>query len=622
MWPSIILTAGLASLPLTYAAIHEQLAALPAGWSQSSTPSGDQTITLSIGLQSQNIDQLSSLLANISTPGSADYGKYMDNTEVNAFFAPSSESTKAVSSWLTSAGISHVAAGDSVHFSTTIDSANTLLGAKFVNYKNTAGTTKLRTTQYSVPDDLVEHIDIITPTTFFGKTQTEKTHLQLGKRATKRLSRRVAPRSVARKALAKRYETPAQINATCLLHNVTGYTTIGPDCLKLIYNVTYSPSATSGSKIGFGSFLNQSAQYLDLFTYEQTFGIPFQNFSVVLINGGQNVQSNSSAEEDNIEEADLDVQNIIGISHPLPVTEFITGGSPPFIPNLDEPVVNENEPYLQYYNYLLAQPNSDLPQVISNSYGDDEQTVPERYAKRVCNKIGMTGLRGISILESSGDTGVGSPCQSNDGLKTPQFTPEFPATCPYVTGVGGTQSLEPEIAWTGSSGGFSNYFGRPFYQEPMVDHYLSDEISAAVKTYYTPYTNFSNRGFPDVAAHSLTPDFQVIYDTIPSPSGGTSAASPLWAGIIGMINDARLSAGQPQLGFLNPWLYSVGYKGLNDITMGGSIGCNGVDDQTGMNVTGASIIPYATWNATAGWDPVTGLGTPNLGLLIPIALNS
>ena len=50
----------------------------------------------------------------------------------------------------------------------------------------------------------------------------------------------------------------------------------------------------------------------------------------------------------------------------------------PFIPNLDEPTPasNQNEPYLDYYTYLLAQPNSALPQVITNSYGDDEQVNP------------------------------------------------------------------------------------------------------------------------------------------------------------------------------------------------------------------------------------------------------
>ena len=66
---------------------------------------------------------------------------------------------------------------------------------------------------------------------------------------------------------------------------------------------------------------------------------------MVLINGGVNDQDLNTAQ---IGEADLDVQNIVGVSHPLPVVEFITGGSPPFIPDLSEPTAadNSNEPYL------------------------------------------------------------------------------------------------------------------------------------------------------------------------------------------------------------------------------------------------------------------------------------
>lgn len=58
-----------------------------------------------------------------------------------------------------------------------------------------------------------------------------------------------------------------------------------------------------------------------------------------------------------------------------------------------------------YWEYLLSKHKSDLPQVISHSYGDDEQTVPEKYARRVCHLIGMAGLRGVSVLHSSGDEG-------------------------------------------------------------------------------------------------------------------------------------------------------------------------------------------------------------------------
>jgi tripeptidyl-peptidase-1 len=179
----------------------------------------------------------------------------------------------------------------------------------------------------------------------------------------------------------------------------------------------------------------------------------------------------------------------------------------PYIPDPVEPAgtPNENEPYLPYYEFLLSQPNHKLPQVITNSYGDDEQTVPEKYAIRVCNMIGILGMRGVSVLESSGDTGVGAACLNQDG-KTPQFNPVFPATCPYVTSVGGTVDLAPEIAWSGSSGGFSNYFKAPWYQKAAVQHYLDTQVSAETKAYYGQYANFTGRGFPDVAALSVHPE--------------------------------------------------------------------------------------------------------------------
>ena len=103
--------------------------------------------------------------------------------------------------------------------------------------------------------------------------------------------------------------------------------------------------------------------------------------------------------------------------------------------------------------------------------------------------------------------GVGAPCQSNDGKGTPQFTPTFPATCPYITSVGGTQSISPEVAWTASSGGFSNYFTQPDYQSTAISTYLNNYITPATKNYYTPFTNFLGRGYPDVAAHSVAPEY-------------------------------------------------------------------------------------------------------------------
>ena len=74
--------------------------------------------------------------------------------------------------------------------------------------------------------------------------------------------------------------------------------------------------------------------------------------------------------------------------------------------------------------------------------------------------------------------------------------------------------------------------------------------------------------------------------------------------------------GQPALGFLNPFLYSVGKRGLTDIVDGGSAGCRGVS-ATGKR---GSFVPNAGFNATVGWDPVTGLGTPVWPQLVGAAL--
>ncbi len=103
-------------------------------------------------------------------------------------------------------------------------------------------------------------------------------------------------------------------------------------------------------------------------------------------------------------------------------------------------------------------------------------------------------------------------------------------------------------------------------------------------------------------------------------TGGTSAAAPVVGGLIGLLNDARLKAGKPAMGFINPWLYSTGYKALIDVTGGSAKGCNGVNLQTGETVVGGGVIPYASWNGTEGWDPGTGLGMPDLQALVKLAL--
>ncbi len=119
-------------------------------------------------------------------------------------------------------------------------------------------------------------------------------------------------------------------------------------------------------------------------------------------------------------------------------------------------------------------------------------------ANATCSLFAQLGARGVSVLVSSGDTGVGSACQTNDGTNRTRFLPIFPASCPFVTAVGGTQHVQPEIATSFSGGGFSDLFCRPTYQDRAVTEYI-DNLGERWQGLYNP----SGRGFPDVAAQAF-----------------------------------------------------------------------------------------------------------------------
>ena len=300
MRSSGLYTALLCSLATsTNAVVHEKLPAVPLGWHHLEDAGADHQVSLSIALARQNLDQLESKLKAVSTPGAPQYGQWLDQEDVDALFPVASD--EAVVSWLRSANIHHISRqGSLVNFATTVGKANELLSTTFAYYQN-GRSQKLRTTGYSIPDHLVDSIDLISPTTFFGK---ERTGAGLAERSYKLEDHHVAKRY--------NYSTCAEL--------------ITLSCLKEMYNFgNYTPSPSSGSKVGFSSFLNESASYADLAKFEKLFNVPHQEFAVELINGGYNDQNSSTAE---LTEADIDAELLVGVSHPLPVTEFITAGTP------------------------------------------------------------------------------------------------------------------------------------------------------------------------------------------------------------------------------------------------------------------------------------------------------
>lgn len=274
----------------------------------------------------------------------------------------------------------------------------------------------------------------------------------------------------------------------------------------------------------------------------------------------------------------------------------------------------------------------DPPLVISVSYGGAEAAFSERYARRQCLEYLKLGLRGVSVIVSSGDYGTAQLLNTCINPTTGEaiansshghFAPTFPASCPWVTAVGGTQLTPTNATWSGgtswdafppetaferadatlnysSAGGFSRIFDIPFYQFGAVADYLkkSEHRDHLANLSAAGYFNARGRGFPDVSA--IASNVIVRSNGAFYLVGGTSASAPIFASMIAKINDARLTAGKGPVGFLNPVLYGVGRKAMKDIVTGWNGGC-GIDKAFG---------------ATSGWDAVTGLGSPNFAKLL------
>jgi len=193
-------------------------------------------------------------------------------------------------------------------------------------------------------------------------------------------------------------------------------------------------------------------------------------------------------------------------------------------------------------------------------------------------------------MSSSGDGGVGgsqpTPCTV--------FIPTFPAANPYITAIGGTTGNPTERASSLSSGGFANFWDRPDYQKAPVTNYFNVVKNPPPSNRY----NQTGAGFPDISAQAE--GFIIVVDGFSEGVDGTSCSSPTVAGIFALLNDVRMQAGKAQLGWLNPLIYQHP-EGFNDVLTGSNPGC------------GTNGFP-----AAAGWDPVTGWGSPNFTKLMAI----
>ncbi|KAH9025387.1 subtilisin-like protein [Lactarius pseudohatsudake] len=545
---------------------------IPANWETLGCPSAGTTLDLYIALNPHQENALIDALYEVSDPKHLRYGAHLSKEQVAELVRPHPDTLELVTSWLAHHGVrpssistSHGGAWLTVS-NVLVSQANEMLGASYQLYRHVnVNDTIIRTVSYALPDVLHTHIQAVAPTTYFASTRTQR---QTPRR-----------RSVdAAAALAEADSEAAPGKPVAVLSNRVGEVT--PSELRWLYKTfAYVPTAADRNTLGIFGYQKEYPSETDLNRYMTNFRSDVQTpslatFTVELVNGGGYNPDNPGIE------ASVDVQYASAMAYPTPIIFYSTGGIAEWSDS-GEPLPGDM--YLKSLEYLLRK--TDIPQTISISYGATEWHVPQEYARVLCTLFAQLGARGVSVLFPSGDDGVGKDCEDDSGNFL--FVPEFPASCPYLTAVGGTRGYDPEVAAPLSGGGFSDHFPRPPYQDVAVSAFLSRQ-----GTQYSGLYNPGGRGIPDIAAQALRfPIFVRNYGLIVD---GTSCSTPTVAGIISLLNDYLITNGRPPLGFLNIRLYGDGFAGLNDITSGSNPGC-GTDG----------------FSAAPGWDPVTGLGTPD-----------
>ncbi|GAA0628505.1 S53 family serine peptidase [Kutzneria viridogrisea] len=324
-----------------------------------------------------------------------------------------------------------------------------------------------------------------------------------------------------------------------------GYT---PTQLKGGYDVT--PLATAGYD---GS--GQTVALWEFDGYQQSNITAYDNYYktgsptpvVKQVSGGSGPIGNGQVE------VELDIEAVQAIAPKAAIQVFEA-------PNSDQGEVD-------LANAIVA---SGIP-VTSISWGLSEKGRTTSGIQAVDNILKQGAAQGQSFFAASGDSGSDD---NGDGSKTV----DYPASDPYVTGVGGTNltvtsgnAWSKETGWNGSGGGYSSVFALPSFQ-------------SGVKIGTT-----NKRQVPDVSAQGGPTGISVYSQGSWTSVYGTSGAAPIWAGVAAVYNQDAKAKGKSGLGWANPKLYSIAASNYHDISSGSNGG----------------------YSAKSGFDLVTGIGTPD-----------
>lgn len=298
----------------------------------------------------------------------------------------------------------------------------------------------------------------------------------------------------------------------------------------------------------------------DITAYFKSLSLPAPKVAAVLVDNAKDSPGNPNGADG---EVMFDIEVAAAVAPGANVVVY-------FAPNTDQGFIDAIA--------TAVHDSTNKPSALSISWGGPESTWTAQAVSALDQACQAAAAVGVTITAASGDDG------STDGVTSGGNNVDFPASSPHVLACGGTKlvtsgtTITSETAWNelsanegATGGGVSTLFALPAWQ-------ANSNVPA-------PTTNSGGRGVPDVAGDAdPTTGYTVLVDSQTITIGGTSAVAPLWAGLIALANAAN---GQ-NAGLVNSTLYGDP-KAFRDITSGNN----------------------GAFSAGPGWDPCTGLGSPN-----------
>ena len=555
----------------------------------------------------------------VSDPHSSSYGQYLTPNQFRARFAPSASATAKVQNWLRSQGLDITYTPQNNHYISvegTLAQAQAAFGAQFGIYAVNGRSLRSPMSDLSIPSELAATVKSVVG--LDQSYQFVQSYRRLDTNAPPSAGfRNSPPLSAFWAELLSPYSFPAGFTDVALPKVpwvVKGHT---PDQIKGAYGLSGSGLDGSGQTVAIIDAYASPTILRDVNQWSINRGLPTMNSSQLV----QVVAPGTYKRPDNPQqgpsgwygEETLDVEAVHGMA---PGAKIVYVGAPNNRQDLDAAL-----------NHVV---DAHLAQIVTNSYGfSTTELLPPGFVKPVEDTLIQAVIEGIGVYFSSGDNGDES---STFGFPTT----DWPASSPWVTAVGGT-SLGVDAAnrraietgwgtsdyscnsstlvctrtgWLyGAGGGVSAVFGVPFYQQGL---------------------GLTGRGVPDVAALADPQTGLLVGQTQTFPDGvhydeyrigGTSLASPIFAGIMALADQA---AGHPH-GFANPTFYA-NKTAFYDVTSVKTAVArrnyiNGVDISAGTADKLRTFDDYSgstSQSTHRGWDNVTGLGSPGATFLSAI----